>query len=126
MDSNLDTISIHSVYSLYEIESGGLVDTPVLIFERPQDWGNQSRWHYYWCRVEFLFDGKTYINNCHVYQEVERDTLSALRAIAPQLFMIGLPGSPPQLAGKSHLGEDDFWSPEWGKMPPYYLAESGD
>lgn len=123
MDADFEIISIHSVYTLYEIKNGGIVDAPALIFERPSDWGNAQRWHYHWCRVEFLFDSKTYVNTCHVYQEIKRDTMSALRAIAPQLFMIGLPGSPPQLAGKSHLGEDDSWAAEWGEAPPYYLAE---
>ena len=31
-----------------------------------------------------------------------------------------MPGANPKLCSMDYLDEDDFWSEEWGEMPPYY------
>lgn len=114
-------VEVHNVYTLYELDEGGeKVDTPILEFFRPQDWGDASRWHYHQCQVQFSLRESTYINNCHIYQEVERDLVSACQEIASYLFMVMMPGTPEQIAGSSHLREDDFWLLEWGPLPPTY------
>lgn len=123
----MNTIKVHNVYTLQELsEDGTLSDNPLLIFFRPQDWGDAKRWHYHQCQVQFSLSGTTYINNCHIYQEVERNLVEACQAIAPYLFMAMMPGTPEQIAGKSHLTEDDFWSDEWGDLPPYYNPDEED
>ena len=123
----MKTVEVHNVYTLYELdEDGSSSETPILGFSRPQDWGDSSRWHYHWCRIEFSLVDTTYINNCHVWQEVERNSIEAFEYIAPHLFMVMMPGAIMQLAGKEFLESDDFWQKEWGEMPPYYEPNDED
>jgi len=117
----MNTVEVHNVYTLYELnEDGSAAQTPILAYFRPQDWGNPSRWHYHQCRVEFCYFDTTYINNCHLWQQVKRNSPEAFQYIAPQLFMVFMPGTPQQLAGREFLEGDDFWHSEWGELPPYY------
>lgn len=117
----METIEVHNIYTLYELEEDGSAsNTPILSFSRPQDWGDSTRWHYHWCRVQYELRGTMYINNCHVWQEVDISSIEAFQRIAEQLFMVMMPGSQEQLAGREFLDEDDFWLPEWGKQPLYY------
>jgi len=51
---------------------------------------------------------------------MDRDPVEAFQLIAEHLFMVALPGTPLEIAGKSHLKEDDFWDEAWGDLPPYY------
>ncbi|MBW4665365.1 MAG: hypothetical protein KME01_14385 [Chroococcus sp. CMT-3BRIN-NPC107] len=123
----MNTIEVHNIYTLYEIDTdGSFVEMPILGFSRPQDWGDTSQWHYHQCRLQFSYCGTVYINNCHVWQQVERNTIEALQRIAPQLFMVSMPGRQEQLAGRDFLDEDDFWLPEWGERPPYYQSDDED
>lgn len=42
---------------------------------------------------------------------------------------IATPGTNPKLCGTDYLDEDDFWSDQWGEMPPYFEPmefEDGD
>jgi len=123
----MNTIEVHNVYTLQELsEDGTLSETPLLIFFRPQDWGNPQRWHYHQCSIAYTFRGTNYINNCHIYQEVERNSVEAFQAIAPYLFEVYMPGCPVEIAAKSHLQEDDFWSEAWGDLPPYYEPDDNE
>lgn len=117
----MNAVNVHNVYTLQELdENGNPSPTPLLSFFRPQDWGNSSRWHYHQCSIQFTLDGTTYINNCHLYQEIERNSIEAFQFVSEYLFMVALPGCKQELAAKSHLNEDDFWEKEWGDLPPYY------
>lgn len=123
----MKTIEVHNIYTLYELnEDGSSVETPILSFFRPQDWGDSSRWHYHQCRIELNLVDKTYINNCHVWQEVERNSIEAFKYIAPQLFMVLVPGAIRQHCGREFLHGDDFWHPDWGEIPPYYEPDDED
>ncbi|PSB25275.1 hypothetical protein [Chlorogloea sp. CCALA 695] len=123
----METIEVHNIYTLYEIEVDGTeVETPILGFSRPQDWGDSSRWHYHQCRVQFSYGGTVYINNCHLWQNVERNSVEAFQCIASYLFMVMMPGRIEQLAGKEFLDEDDFWDEAWGEIPPYYESDEED
>lgn len=121
-----ELIEVHNVYTLYELEADGShSDTPLLSFFRPQDWGD-SRWHYHYCTISLELRGTQYINHCHVWQEVERNSIEAFQAIASSLFMISMPGRTKELCDNTHLAEDDFWSKEWGEMPPYWYEDQGE
>lgn len=123
----MNTIEVHNVYTLYETEAdGSIVETPILGFRRPQDWGDSLHWHYHQCRLQFSYAGTEYINNCHVYQQIERNSIEAFKHIAPYLFMVMIPGTPKLLAGRAFLDEDDFWHPAWGELPPYYERDDED
>jgi hypothetical protein len=119
------TVEVHNVYTLYELnEDGSTAEQKLVCFNRPQDWGDPSRWHYHRCKTEFESHGTRYINHCHLWQEVERNPVEAFQAIAPYLFMVLQPGAKPELCGKDFLGDEDFWdSSLWGEMPPIYEGE---
>lgn len=116
-----ETIEVHNIYTLYEDGEESLLS----ISFRPQDWGH-PRWHYHFCKIEVIINGQNYINHCHVWQEVERSTVDAFQKISPALFLIGMLGITPELCGRSHLSEEDFWCDEWGQMPPYYQPPDVD
>ena len=120
----METIEVHNIYTLYEY--GTDVETPILSFSRPQDWGDSSRWHYHQCRVQFSYGGTVYINNCHLWQNVERNSVEAFQCIAQYLFMVSMPGRIEQLTGKEFLHGDDFWDESWGEIPPYYEEDEED
>lgn len=123
----METIEVHNIYTLYELEEDGTASaTPILSFSHPQDWGDSTRWHCHQCRVQYQLRGTTYINNCHVWQEVDISSIEAFQRIASQLFMVMMPGSIEQLAQCAFLDSDDFWLPEWGEMPPYYERDEDD
>lgn len=114
-------IELHNIYTLYELnEDGSEAEDKLLSFGfRPQDWGD-PRWHLHYCKIEISLSEQIYINHCYVWQEVERNSVEAFQAISSSLFLMGIPGRVPELCGKTHLSEDDFWCDEWGQMPPFY------
>lgn len=121
-----EKIEVHNVYTLYELNpDGSASEQAALSFFRPQDWGDPKRWHYHQCRIEFESNQVTYINNCHLWQEVERSGVEAFQVIASSLFMVLMPGEKQELSGNTHLDTDDFWCDDWGRTPPYY-DESDD
>ena len=123
----METIEVHNIYTLYELDEYGTdVETPILSFSRPQDWGDSSRWHYHQCRVQFSYGGTVYINNCHLWQRATRNSVEAFQQVAPHLFMVMMPGRIEQLAGNYFLDEDDFWDEVWGEIPPYYESDEED
>ncbi|HEY9749440.1 MAG TPA: hypothetical protein V6C63_12210 [Allocoleopsis sp.] len=118
-------VVVHNIYTLYELNQDGTeAEQKLLSFSRPQDWGNPNRWHYQRCKVEFELNSTCYVNHCHLWQEVERPGVEPFQAIAPSLFMVMMPGQTPELCGRDYLGEEDFWSKDWGEMPPIF--DSGD
>lgn len=101
-------VEVHNVYTLYELNPDGtLAEQAILSYFRPQDWGDK-RWHYHQCRIEFELLQVTYINNCHLWQEIERAGVEAFQVIAPSLFMVFMPGNRLELSGNTHLATDDF------------------
>lgn len=117
-------VEVHNVYTLYELNpDGSASEQGILTFFRPQDWGDKNRWHYHQCRIEFESNQVTYINNCHLWQELERAGAEAFQVIAPSLFMVLMPGNPQELSGNTHLGTDDFWCDDWGRTPPCYDSD---
>lgn len=121
-----ELIEVHNIYTLYELHADGTEsDTPFLSSWRPQDWGH-PRWHYHYCTIEVEYKETTYINRCHVWQETERNSFEAFTAISSALFMFAMPGRTPQLCGNTHLDEDDFWSPDWGELPPYWYEDEDE
>jgi hypothetical protein len=118
---------VHNCYALYELnEDGSSAEKPLLCFNRPQDWGDPSRWHYHYVRIELEDRGQKYINHCHLWQGVQRQITQACQVIASSLFMVMVPGVPRELCDRSHLEGDDFWCSEWGERPPYYSLEEED
>lgn len=114
-------IVVHNIYTLYELNpDGSEADQKLLSFSRPQDWGDPNRWYYQRCKVEFELNNTCYVNHCHLWQEVERPGVEPFQAIAPSLFMVMMPGQTPELCGRDYLGEEDFWSRDWGEMPPLF------
>jgi hypothetical protein len=121
-----DRIVVHTAYALYEQEDGSKTEQAALMLSRPPDWGNPNRWHYSRCKVEFDLDGKTYVNYCHLWQQVERAGSKPFQMIAPSLFIVLTPGEYQELCGRSHLGEDDLWDESWGERPPLYSPPDDD
>lgn len=120
---NFQVVEVHNIYTLYELnEDGSEADKKLLSFYRPQDWGDSNRWHYHRCKIQFELNGTRYVNHCHLWQEVERPNVEPFQVIASSLFMVMMPGQTPELCGKDYLTEDDFWSREWGEMPPYFSS----
>jgi hypothetical protein len=112
-------VEVHNAYTLYEInEKGKKLDRKLVMLSRPQDWARPGRWHYHQCEIKFEVDGVIYINHCHLWQEIERKPVEAFQAIAGYLFRPLYPGMLPELAGRSHLAEEDIWEDSWGKKPP--------
>lgn len=90
-----ELIEVYNVYALYELNADGTrTDRPLL-------------------RRELL--GRRILPKTS-----RRKAGLAFQAIASYLFMISMPGRTPQLCGNTHLSKDDFWSKEWGEMPPYW------
>jgi hypothetical protein len=116
----MNTIESHNVFALYELdEEGNKAENDFLEFYRPQDWGS-PRWHYHYCKIEFTSEKTLYINHMHIWQEMKRNTAAAIAKIPfSVLFKFNL-RKPVQLCDRSHLSEEDYWSEEWGEIPPYY------
>lgn len=118
----LPVVEVHNCYTLYELdEDGSECEQKLLSFSRPQDWGDKSRWHYHYCKIEVSTKKAHYINHCHIWQEVKRSCIEACQAIASSLFMILTLGQPVELCSDTHLGENDFWLSEWGEKPPLFI-----
>lgn len=121
----VNIVEVHNVYSVHELDDeGNPVKESLLIFFRPQDWGNSVRWFYNCCKVEVEFEGTLYVNHCHLWQNIERNSFEAAKAVAPYLFDVTIPGSPREECDRSHLKEDDFWDESWGAIPPEYDREN--
>ena len=117
----LPIVETHNCYTLYELDEDGYKEsTRLLTFSRPQDWANPKRWHYHYCKIELSFKGTHYINHCHIWQGVERNTFEACKYISQSLFMFMQPGKAVELCANTHLAEEDFWLNEWGDKPPVF------
>jgi hypothetical protein len=112
---------IHNLYTLYELnDDGSILEELLLCFgTRPEDWGD-PRWHYHQCKIMLTQKNEQYILHCHLWQEVKRNTISAFKTIGTTFLSTYQPGEYPELCGRSHLSEDDYWSEDWGEKPPYY------
>lgn len=116
-------VEVHNTYALYELNQDGTrSNSPLLMFSRPQDWGDRFRWHYHRCKIELEMGGTRYINHCHVWQEVERNSTQAFAACGESLFWAIQPGTPEELCSNQYLAEEDFWDESWGAMPPMWRA----
>jgi hypothetical protein len=121
--SEIETIEVHNAATYYALDDDGeLADQIIVEYARPQDWGNQQRWHYEFFKLEWVYNNKKYINNCHCWTDYKDP---APKEGYPSFFShaiasIFIPGRAAEECGRDYLGEDDFWSEEWGKMPPYY------
>ncbi|BAY34193.1 hypothetical protein NIES2107_60980 [Nostoc carneum NIES-2107] len=121
------TTEVHNAVAIYGVnEDGTLANTPIAEFARPQDWGDKERWHYEFFRLEWHTDKELFINNCHCWTDIKNPETGYAQLFAPGICMILIPGNKPQLCGRDYLDEDDFWSEEWGEMPPYYLGDDED
>ena len=120
-DQGRQVVEVHNCYTFYELNPDGTrAKQGILSFgNRPQDWGH-PRWRYRFCKISVVIGQRHYINNCHIWQEVERPDMEAYQAVSQALFMVMQPGEPKELCDRSHLDEDDFWEESWGEMPPYY------
>lgn len=82
---------------------------------RPQDWGD-PRWMY---RV-YALETQEYRNTVHCWLDVQVQEFEHLQTFMPVIAQIMLPGWPVELSGRDYMGEDDFWSRQWGEMPPFF------
>lgn len=126
-DSDLPMQVTHNCWAIYGMDQdGNEVEQKIAEFRRPQDWGH-PRWTYElittrWC------DGRTiYINHCHCWTDVVRNSpADYLELFAPFTVQIMWPGMQPEVCGRGFLQEDDFWSDEWGELPPHYDRNPDD
>lgn len=119
--SEIETVEVHNAVTIYGLnEDGSEAEQPIMSFFRPQDWGDSKRWHYEFFKLEWHTQGKIYINNCHCYTDLKNPEGGYSLLFAQGIAMILIPGHPAQECGRDYLCQDDFWSEEWGEMPPYY------
>ncbi|BAT56394.1 hypothetical protein NOS3756_53990 [Nostoc sp. NIES-3756] len=119
--SEIETIEVHNVAAYYCLDDDGEpAETGMVMFARPQDWGNQQRWHYEFFRFEWTHKNKKYINNCHCWTDIKDPEGGYPLFFAQSIVSVFMPGTIPQHCGREFLRGDDFWSEEWGEMPPYY------
>lgn len=124
---NQETTSVHNVVTVYALnQDGSIAERAVMAFSRPQDWGNQDRWHYEFFKLEWVYKGTKYINNCHCWTDLKDPEQGYPPLFAQGIAMILIPGTPPELCGREYLHGDDFWRKSWGKMPPYYYPDEDE
>lgn len=121
-----EPIEVHNCWTIYGMNPDGTeADEPMAFFSRPQDWGH-PRWTYHRFRFEWLTDGnqnQRYINNCHCWTDLKLKESEYPEVFAAFMVRIMLPGSQEQLCGREYLHGEDFWSDEWGEMPPIWEEE---
>src|SRR5262245_193511 len=122
-----EEISVHNAWTIYGLDSDGTeASRPFAQWGRPQDWGD-PRWYYhrYIFSWETSPDGIVYVNHCHCWTDLRRETGEYAELFAPFVTQILMPGSAAELCGRDYLGAEDFWQRAWGKRPPIY-EESED
>jgi hypothetical protein len=108
---------VHNIYTLYEDDKSAL-----LSFEfRPQDWGD-PRWQYRKAETIISIDGQEYRHISHFWIEKKLSDADFFDQawVQKMLTTILLPGCKKELCARDFLREDDFWSEDWGKMPPHF------
>lgn len=109
-----DFDSLPVVHNVWAIHTDG--ETSIAEANRPQDWGD-PRWMYRVYRLSAPSLGHTAIFHCWI--EAPLQEYEHLQTFAGLITSIYLPGQPEAECGRDVLREDDFWSPEWGEMPPF-------
>ncbi|MBG1240997.1 hypothetical protein [Nostoc sp. NZL] len=123
----IQIIEVHNVVTVYGLEEdGSIAETGFMQLSRPQDWGNKDRWHYEFFKLEWIYQGTKYINNCHCWTDLKDPEQGYPPLFAQGIAMILMPGTPPELCGREYLHGDDFWRKSWGEMPPYYDPRDDD
>ena len=113
-------IEVHNAYAVHGLdEDGDVVDQPLCIYFRPQDWGH-PRWHYERFDFAWIQEETHYINHAYCWTDVPMERSRYPAFFAPLIGQIFMPGSKPQECDRSHLRGDDFWDDDWGETPPYY------
>jgi hypothetical protein len=117
-------MTIHNVFTLHASEDGG---EGMVSFHRPQDWGNPEEWQHISVSIFVPNSEPRYSSRCcHIWCHPSHERFELLRSAGGLLFSFYFPGRPGELCDRSHLAEDDFWLPEWGKMPPYFDGDDFD
>jgi hypothetical protein len=111
-------MTIHNVIAFHEDEGE---DRALVIFSRPQDWGNPLLWQHIpaYIRVE-AEDPRFKSRAVHIWCRPHHEPFEFLRSIGGYAFSFYFPGKPSELCDRSHLAQDDFWNEKWGEMPPHY------
>lgn len=111
-------MTIHNVFTFYQNVEG---DGAMVSFHRPQNWGDPDQWQYITTSIWVPNDDLRFESRrCHIWCHPSHDRFEFLREIGGLLFSFYFPGSPGELCDRSHLHGDDFWSEDWGKMPPHW------
>ncbi|MEM8829501.1 MAG: hypothetical protein AAGE96_09105 [Cyanobacteria bacterium P01_G01_bin.19] len=111
-------VEVHNAFTLYENadEEGNNL---IMISNRPEDWGD-PRWNYQFIKLEWKEDDTLYIQNAHIWTTAKHSFPKLLSRLGQAIGMVIEPGMPPELCDRSHLDIDDFWSEEWGELPPVF------
>lgn len=120
-----ETVKVHNCWTIYGANpDGSESETKLAEFGRPQDWGD-PRWQYTRFRFDWLApDGKHYINHAHCWTDIPGLKPGDLPELFASLIVrIMMPGHKEQLCARDYLHPEDFWSSEWGEMPPIYEEE---
>lgn len=113
----LEIIEVHNVWTIYASDSD---NPPIAQMSRPQDWGNKERWHYERFYFEWILETTRYINHAHCWTDIKVERGEHPMLFASLIVQIAMPGANFKLCGMDYLDEDDFWSEQWGEMPPYF------
>lgn len=120
----LPIVEVHNCWTIYGANpDGSKSENRLACFERPQDWGH-PRWTYNRFHFEWPTDDTHYVNHAHCWTDVPGlDPGDYPEFFAPLIVKVMMPGHTEQLCGRDYLHPEDFWSDEWGEMPPVYEEE---
>lgn len=117
----------NNVWTLYRFnEDGTEAEQPFLEHHRPQDWGNSERWNYQVYTLDCTLEGQRYLNVVHCWAEMPISSSDHLRMFAGIAGLILMPSTPVEECSNTYLMEDDFWSEEWGPLPPTWSGDYED
>lgn len=117
----MPVIEVNNAWTIYGMDAKGKeVAQKMAQVGRPQDWGD-PRWHYELFHFTWEVDGKRYLNHCHCWTDLVRKRGEYPGLFAQFVVTVLQPGDPPELCGRTHLAEEDFWNKKWGPMPPMYI-----
>ncbi|MEL6408687.1 MAG: hypothetical protein AAFR81_30245 [Chloroflexota bacterium] len=121
-----DRIVLHNPWTVMIADS--TEETPGIIqLSRPQDWGD-PRWIYKEVTLVVEIVGKWYENHAHIWIDAQIDDAELMQSdwFRECAFMVQYPGSNPKFCGRDYLAPDDFWSDDWGDLPPYVDENEDD
>jgi len=104
---------------------GSEAEQAIAEHSRPQDWGH-PRWHYEHMVFTRHMPDASYTNHCHCWTDLQRESWQYPELFASLLVQVLVPGMDRRECSNRYLKPEDFWNPEWGKLPKVYDPEQDE